>query len=73
MATAAAAQYRIDQWTADDGLAATKQITAAYPKAQIMIVTHHTDIKLPWAAHDAGAKQYVLKENLLSILEILGD
>jgi len=54
-----------------DGIAATKQIIAAHPNAQIMIVTHHTDFKLRRAAHDAGAKRYVLKEDLIFIADIL--
>lgn len=54
-----------------DGIEATRRIIAAYPKAQITIVTNHDDLKLRRAALAAGARGYVLKEDLLSILEIL--
>ena len=54
-----------------DGIKATRQIIAAYPKARIIIVTDHNDGELRQAAHEAGASQYVVKENLLFILEIL--
>ena len=54
-----------------DGIAATAQIIAAYPKAQIMILTDHDDAELRKAAFEAGAKRYVVKEDLVSIPEIL--
>jgi DNA-binding NarL/FixJ family response regulator len=54
-----------------DGIAATRQIMAAYPQARILIVTDHNDAELRQAAYEAGARQYVVKENLLYILEIL--
>lgn len=54
-----------------DGITATSQIIAAHPTAQIMIVTDHDDGELRRAALGAGATRYVVKEDLLSILEIL--
>lgn len=54
-----------------DGIAATKQIIAAYPKAHVMIVTDYNEGELRRAAYEAGASRYVVKEDLLSILEIL--
>ena len=54
-----------------DGIAATRQILAADPKARIIIVTDYNDGELRRAAQKAGASQYVVKENLLYILEIL--
>jgi len=54
-----------------DGIAATRQIIAAYPKAQVAMVTDYNDVELRRASLEAGAKQYFLKEDLLSILEIL--
>lgn len=54
-----------------DGIAATRQIIAAYPKAKIIIVTDYDDAELRRAALGAGATKYVVKEDLLSILEIL--
>lgn len=54
-----------------DGITATRQIMAAYPQARIMIVTDYNDDDLRRAAREAGASQYLVKENLLDILEIL--
>ena len=54
-----------------DGITATRQIIAAYPQAKIMIVTDYNDDDLRRAAREAGACQYIVKENLLDILEIL--
>ena len=54
-----------------DGIAATRQIISAYPKAKIVIVTDYDDIELRRAASEAGASSYVTKEDLLSVLEIL--
>jgi len=54
-----------------DGITATRQITAAYPQARIMIVTDYNDDALRRAAYEAGARQYVVKENLLDILDFL--
>ena len=54
-----------------DGITATGQIVAAYPNAQVMIVSDHDDVELRRASIEAGAKRYVSKEDLLSILEIL--
>ena len=54
-----------------DGIAATRQILAADPTARIVMVTDYNEGEQRRAAHDAGAKQYVVKENLLYILEIL--
>ena len=54
-----------------DGITATRQIMAAHPQARIMIVTEYNDDDLRHAAHEAGACQYVVKENLLDILDIL--
>ncbi len=54
-----------------DGITATRQIMAAYPQAKIMIVTDYNDDELRRAATDAGASGYVVKENLLDIVDIL--
>jgi DNA-binding NarL/FixJ family response regulator len=53
------------------GLAATRQIIAAFAEAKIMIVTDYDDAKLREAAYQAGAREYVLKEDLLSLRRIL--
>jgi len=54
-----------------DGITATRQIIAVYPQARIVIVTDYNDGELRRAAYEAGACQYIVKENLLYILEIL--
>ena len=55
-----------------DGIAATRQIIAAFPKAQIVIVTDYGDAKLRAAANAAGARAYVIKEDLFVLRGILG-
>jgi CheY-like chemotaxis protein len=54
-----------------NGLAATRQITTAWPQAKIMIVTDYDDDELREAARHAGACEYVIKENLLELRRIL--
>jgi CheY-like chemotaxis protein len=54
-----------------DGLAATRQIKAAFPEARIIIVTGYDDARLRAAAQEAGACGYVHKENLLELRQIL--
>jgi two-component system, chemotaxis family, chemotaxis protein CheY len=54
-----------------DGLAATRQIKAAFPEARIIIVTGYDDARLRAAAQKAGACGYVNKENLLELRQVL--
>ncbi len=54
-----------------DGITATRQITAAHPEAKIMMVTDYNDADLRHAARDAGACEYIVKENLLDIVDVL--
>ena len=54
-----------------DGITATKQITAAHPLAKIMIVSDYNDADLRCAAREAGAIEYIVKENLLDIVQVL--
>jgi CheY-like chemotaxis protein len=54
-----------------DGIAATSQITSAFPEANVVIVTDHDDDKLRHAAFAAGARAYVLKEDLFAVREVL--
>jgi CheY-like chemotaxis protein len=54
-----------------DGLTATQQITNAWPGARVVIVTSYNDVSLREAARQAGACQYVLKENLVELRSIL--
>lgn len=55
-----------------DGLTATREICAAYPKARVVIVTNYGDEGMREAAAKAGACGYVMKENLLELRGILG-
>ena len=54
-----------------DGLTATRQIKAAFADAKIIIVTNYDDQYLRQAAQQAGASEFVLKENLLEVRRIL--
>jgi DNA-binding NarL/FixJ family response regulator len=54
-----------------DGLTATRQIMASVPGTRVLIVTEHADPALRTAAVAAGARGYVLKENLFEILDYL--
>ena len=55
-----------------DGLTATREICAMYPKARVVIVTNYGDAGIREAAAKAGACGYVMKENLLELRGILG-
>ena len=54
-----------------DGITATRQITAAHPEAKIMMVTDYNDADLKRAAREAGAAEYIVKEDLFEILDVL--
>lgn len=50
-----------------DGLTATRRIIKAHPQARILIVTQHDDDNLRDAAIEAGARGFVLKDDLLAL------
>lgn len=54
-----------------DGIQAAAQIKAFDPQARIVIVTDYDDDSLRQAAMRAGACDYVLKDNLLDLAELL--
>lgn len=54
-----------------DGITATRHICAADPAAQIIIVTMYDEADLREAAQAAGARGYVLKENLWEVRQWL--
>jgi two-component system, NarL family, response regulator LiaR len=54
-----------------DGIAATSQITTAFPEACVIIVTDYDDAELREAARAAGACEYIVKENLLDLGRIV--
>jgi CheY-like chemotaxis protein len=79
----AAASYAAQQFSGDDrvlmdlempgigGLEATRRIRAAFPDAQIIVVTQYDDQHWRTAATEAGACGYLLKENLLELRRML--
>jgi DNA-binding NarL/FixJ family response regulator len=54
-----------------DGLTATRQVTAAFPRANVIVITEHGDAATREAALAAGAREFVAKENLLDVRRIL--
>ncbi len=54
-----------------DGLEATRRLLAAFPEAQVIIVTQYGDAHLREAARQAGACGYVLKDDLLDLRRLL--
>lgn len=54
-----------------DGITATRQIKDSFPKANIMIVSDYDDHDLRAAAREAGASEYIVKESLLDLRDIL--
>lgn len=55
-----------------DGIAASRGILTRYPQAKICIVTECSDAKTRQAASDAGARDYVLKDDLINIRSVIG-
>jgi len=54
-----------------DGLTATRRIKERFPEAKIIILTNHDDDDLREAAREAGASDYLLKQNLFVLPGIL--
>ena len=54
-----------------DGITASRQLVQSYPAARIVIVTKYDDEEMRREARKAGARGYVLKENLSALLDIL--
>jgi two-component system chemotaxis response regulator CheY len=50
-----------------DGLTAIRLIIANDPQARVLLVTQHDDDDLRQAAREAGARGFVLKDNLFSL------
>lgn len=53
------------------GLEATRRLIEADPGAHVIIVTQHDDSHWREAARQAGARGYVLKEDLLEVRRLL--
>ena len=54
-----------------DGLSATQRILEIDPLARIIIITNYDDPEYKNAAIEAGAYDYVLKDNILEIPKII--
>jgi two-component system response regulator DegU len=54
-----------------NGLAATRKILGYDPAAHVVIVTNYDDVTLRAAAAQAGARGYVLKEDLFEVRALL--
>jgi CheY-like chemotaxis protein len=54
-----------------DGLTAARQIKSEFMEAKIVFVTNYDDAAFRKSAREAGAVDYILKENLLDILPII--
>ena len=75
----AAYQINLPQWVLMDlqmphvdGFAASRQIKASYPNAQICMVTDYGDARTRSLATEVGAAAFVLKENLEDLRTLLG-
>ncbi|WP_419807086.1 response regulator [Terriglobus sp.] len=54
-----------------DGLSATRQLLNHFPKARVVIVTDYDDDHVRFAARDAGAVAYALKQNLTDLEAVI--
>jgi len=54
-----------------DGLTATRRILASFPEAKIVILTNYNDAKTRQTARQAGACEFLAKDNLLEVRRIL--
>jgi CheY-like chemotaxis protein len=54
-----------------DGFTATREIMQAHPEAKILILTKYGTERMREEAKRVGACEYVLKENLLSVRNII--
>jgi len=54
-----------------NGIRATREIKAAFPDARVVILSKFKDAETREAAREAGACDYVIKEDLLSLRRIL--
>ncbi len=54
-----------------DGLTAVRLIIAEYPDAKILMVTNYDDKDMRQAADEAGARGFILKENLIAVRSFL--
>ncbi|MEO8211441.1 MAG: response regulator transcription factor [bacterium] len=53
-----------------DGITASKAILRLYPDAKIIIITNHKSAGIIKELISAGVRKYVLKENIVSLLDM---
>lgn len=53
-----------------DGVSATRGIMKSFPEARIIVASQYNDITIREAAREAGAVEYLLKDNLLDLKRI---
>jgi CheY-like chemotaxis protein len=54
-----------------DGLAATRQILASHPAARIIVLTEYRGIEYERAALETGACKFMLKDDLVPLIQFL--
>lgn len=54
-----------------DGIVATRTLKTSFPEAHVCIVTDYDDVELRAQARDAGAEDYIVKEDLLRLRQVL--
>lgn len=54
-----------------DGFHAMEEILSEFPDAKIIMITQYDEPKLEEKAHNAGAVEFVLKEKLMDIEQII--
>lgn len=54
-----------------DGIEATEKIISSYPEAKVIIVSQYNDETTIAAAKNAGAVEFVSKENLSKVIEVI--
>jgi CheY-like chemotaxis protein len=54
-----------------DGIEATEKIISSHPEAKVIIVSQYSDETTIAAAKNAGAVEFVSKENLSKVIEVI--
>ena len=56
-----------------DGIEATEKIISSYPEAKVIIVSQYNDETTIGAAKKAGAVEFVSKENLYKVIDVINN
>jgi len=54
-----------------DGLKATAELTRLHPEAKVIVVTKFADVATRQAAHEAGARFFAAKDDLLRLRALI--